>query len=52
MRPDRTLHVATVPTMPFARPRFEDVRPALDFVVENDDPARGAVERVDAPAAA
>lgn len=44
IRPDRTLYFGTVQTMPFARPRFEDIVPALDFVVKNDYPARGEVE--------
>ena len=43
VRPDGTLYFGTVQTMPFARPRFEDILPALDFVLKNDYPARGEV---------
>ena len=43
VRPDGSLYFATVQTMPFARPRFEDILPALDFVLKNDYPARGEV---------
>jgi peroxiredoxin len=43
VRPDGTLYFGTVQTMPFARPRFADVLEALDFVIENDYPARGEV---------
>ncbi len=38
--------------MPFARPRFEDILPALDFVIKNDYPARGEVETLPPQAAA
>ncbi len=43
VRPDGTLYFASVQTMPFARPRFEDILPALDFVVQKDYPARGEI---------
>lgn len=43
VRPDGTLYFAAVQTMPFARPRFEDIVPALDFVIDKDYPARGEV---------
>ena len=43
MRPDGTLYFGTVQTMPFARPSFDDVLMALDFVLKNDYPARGEV---------
>ncbi|MCU0807622.1 MAG: AhpC/TSA family protein [Candidatus Contendobacter sp.] len=41
VRPDRTLYAAAVNTMPFARPHFKDVLTALDFIIQNDYPARG-----------
>lgn len=41
VRPDRTLYFAAVQTMPFARPRFDELLRAIDFVVKNDYPARG-----------
>jgi peroxiredoxin len=43
VRPDGTLYFASVQTMPFARPHFDDVLSALDFVIANDYPARGEV---------
>ena len=52
VRPDGTLYFANVQTMPFARPRFEDILPALDFVLKNDYPARGEVLDHTATAAA
>ena len=51
VRPDNTIYFATVQTMPFARPRFADILPAIDFVVENGYPARGEVESLPAEAA-
>lgn len=41
IRPDRTLYFASVQTMPFARPHFADMLPAIDYVIKNDYPARG-----------
>lgn len=41
VRPDGTLYYGTVQTMPFARPRFDDLLTAVDFAVEKDYPARG-----------
>lgn len=46
VRPDGTLYFGTVQTMPFARPRFEDILPALSFVIEKAYPARGEVARL------
>ena len=43
IRPDGTLYFSSVQTMPFARPRFEDVLKAVKFVLEKDYPARGQV---------
>ncbi len=41
VRPDGTLYFGTVQTMPFARPEFRAILRALDYVIENDYPARG-----------
>jgi peroxiredoxin len=41
VRPDRTLYWASVSTMPFARPHFNEIAQAIDFVVSKDYPARG-----------
>jgi peroxiredoxin len=41
VRPDGTLYYAAVQTMPFARPHFDELIGALDFVIAKDYPARG-----------
>lgn len=41
IRPDQTLYYASVQTMPFVRPVFNEMVQALDFVIANDYPARG-----------
>jgi peroxiredoxin len=41
VRPDRTLYWASTQTMPFARPHFDEILAAIDFVQKNDYPARG-----------
>ena len=41
IRPDGTLYFGSVQTMPFARPGFQEILGALDFVIANDYPARG-----------
>ena len=43
VRPDQTLYFSSVQTMPFARPNFAEVASALEFVINNDYPARGEV---------
>jgi hypothetical protein len=43
VRSDGTLYFASVQTMPFARPHFDEILQALDFVIANDYPARGEV---------
>lgn len=43
IRPDGTLYFGSVQTMPFARPHFEDILTAIDFVMKRDYPARGEV---------
>jgi peroxiredoxin len=46
VRPDGTLFFSSVQTMPFARPRFEDILGAIDYVLKNDYPPRGEVVNV------
>lgn len=41
VKPDGTLYYAAVNSMPFGRPDLGDMAQALDFVLENDYPARG-----------
>ncbi|WP_373058755.1 redoxin domain-containing protein [Zunongwangia sp. H14] len=41
IKPDFTLYAASVQSMPFARPKFDDLLKAVDFVLEKDYPARG-----------
>lgn len=41
VKPDGTLYCASINTMPFARPSFQDILGALDFVTRNNYPARG-----------
>jgi peroxiredoxin len=43
VRPDGTLYFGMVQTMPFARPRFDDVLKALDVVIARNYPARGEI---------
>jgi peroxiredoxin len=41
VKPDGTLYWASVSTMPFARPHFNEIAQAIDFAVSKDYPARG-----------
>jgi peroxiredoxin len=41
VKPDGTLYWATTSTMPFARPHFNEIAQAIDFVVSKNYPARG-----------
>jgi peroxiredoxin len=41
VKPDGTLYWASVATMPFARPHFNDIAQAIDFVLSKNYPARG-----------
>ncbi|MEO1103919.1 MAG: AhpC/TSA family protein, partial [Pseudomonadota bacterium] len=52
VRTDGTLYFGSSQTMPFARPRFEDILPALDFVIAKNYPARGEVDSLTSAAAA
>lgn len=44
VRPDQTLYYSAVQSMPFARPRFDELLTSLDFTIANDYPARGEQE--------
>lgn len=41
IKPDGTVYCETIASMPFARPRFDDVLQAVDFVTKANYPARG-----------
>jgi peroxiredoxin len=41
VRPDGTLYWASISTMPFARPHFDEMWQAVDFVLSKNYPARG-----------
>jgi peroxiredoxin len=41
VRPDGTLYFGAAQTMPFARPHFDDILTALDFVIAKNYPVRG-----------
>jgi peroxiredoxin len=51
IKPDGTLYFASVQSMPFARPHFDDLIAGLDFVTERNYPARGDVVTLPAQAA-
>lgn len=41
VRPDGTLYLASIQTMPFARPQIADILQAVGFVLDRGYPARG-----------
>lgn len=41
VRPDGTLYMSSVNTMPFARPHFDELLGAVEYVINNNYPARG-----------
>jgi hypothetical protein len=41
VNPDASLFWAAVSTMPFARPHFDEILGAIDFVLSRGYPARG-----------
>lgn len=43
VRDDGTLHYAAINSMPFGRPRPEDVLKAIDYILDKDYPARGKI---------
>ena len=46
IKPDNSVYFASVQTMPFARPHFDDILGAIDFVLAKDYPARGEIENL------
>jgi peroxiredoxin len=46
VRPDGTLFFSSVQSMPFARPHFDDILSAVDYVLKRDYPPRGEVVNV------
>jgi len=41
VKPDGTLYWASISSMPFARPHFNEILQAIDFVLSKNYPARG-----------
>lgn len=41
IRPDQSLYASAIQSMPFARPNWQDILNAIDYVEKNDYPARG-----------
>lgn len=41
VKPDRTIYYASVQSMPFVRPAFNEMLKAIDFTIEHRYPARG-----------
>ncbi|SDL81917.1 peroxiredoxin-like family protein [Kriegella aquimaris] len=41
IRPDCTLYSASIQSMPFARPQFDDLLKAIDYIVDKEYPPRG-----------
>lgn len=41
VKPDSTLFLSSLQSMPFARPHFKDLLKAIDFIEKEDYPARG-----------
>ena len=46
VRADNTLYFSSVQSMPFARPKLDDILGAVDFVLAKDYPARGELASV------
>lgn len=42
IRPDGTLYSASIQSMPFARPDFDEVLKGVSYIIKEDYPARGA----------
>tara|TARA_R110002051_G_scaffold324970_1_gene424867 strand:+ start:39800 stop:40309 length:510 start_codon:yes stop_codon:yes gene_type:complete len=41
IKPDQTLYASAIQSMPFARPNWEDILNAVDFISKKEYPARG-----------
>ena len=39
--PDNTLYAASIQSMPFVRPALDDLLKSIDYILDNDYPARG-----------
>ena len=46
VRPDQTLYLASIQSMPFTRPPFDQLLQGIDYALENDYPARGELAEV------
>lgn len=44
LKSDGTLYASSVQTMPFARPSFQELLQAIEFIQKNDYPARGELQ--------
>ena len=51
IRPDGTVYYEAIQSMPFGRPIFQEMLGAIDWVLQNDYPARGEVSNPGAEAA-
>ena len=43
IKPDNTLYSASIQSMPFARPKFDELLKSISFVLKEDYPPRGEV---------
>lgn len=41
VKPDGTLYSASIQSMPFARPKFDELLKSISFIIKDDYPARG-----------
>lgn len=41
VKPDNTLYSASIQSMPFARPKFDELLKSIGFILKEDYPARG-----------
>ena len=41
IKPDNTLYSASIQSMPFARPKFDELLKSISFILKDDYPARG-----------
>ena len=46
LRPDLTVHAAYYQSLPFARPPLDQLLEGIDYILEEDYPARGTVEHI------
>ena len=43
VKPDNTLYAASIQSMPFARPKLDELLRAISFIVKDNYPAKGVV---------